>query len=66
MCIYMDCHLLCVSVFRFLYFFQRLRVAQKTSTSIHLYAPRPDYILQRPLLTHTHKSKALASDITKP
>ena len=34
--------------------------------SIHLYTPRPDYISQRPLLTHTHKNKALASDTTKP
>ena len=25
--------------------------------SIHLYTPRPDYISQRPLLTHTHKNK---------
>ena len=47
-------------------FFQRLRVAQKTSTSIHLFTPRPDYISQRPLLTHTHKTKALAFDTTKP
>ena len=30
-----------------------------------LYTPRPDYISQRPLLPHTHKSKALASDTTK-
>ena len=40
-------------------------MAQKTSTSIHLYTSRPDYISQRSLLTHTHKNKALASDTTK-
>ena len=32
----------------------------------NLYTPRPDYTSQRPLLTHTHKNKALASDTTKP
>ena len=37
-------------------------------SSIHVYTPRPDYLLsQRPLLIHTtHKNKALASDTTKP
>ena len=44
-------------VFRFL-FFLRLRVAQKTCTSISLCSvSRPDYISQRPLRPHTHKRK---------
>ena len=35
---------------------------------IQLYIPRPDYISQRPLLTHTHKKQSLrlASEATKP
>ena len=51
--------LLTLVVFSFFFFFlsfRRIRMAQQTSTSIHLYTPRP-YISQRSLLTHTHKTK---------
>ena len=57
-----SCVNFCSSVFRFVFFNASAwhRKLVQVFNCI-LSTPRPDYISQRPLLPHTHKSKALAS-----
>ena len=59
----------CVSVFLFIvfcFFYASAWDRKLAKVLICIpYTPTPDYMLQRTLLPHIHKSKALASDTTK-